>query len=239
MVGYNEARQTTHDDPCVLGLQTWNSIRAVDFLSQLPDVDARRIGVIGVSGGGTQALLLAALDDRISLSAPLEIVYPWSWFSAACRCETGPPIATAWDRPAMDQTNAIELAAIAAPRPQLFVSCDINQDRNGPDPTREFPNVGLPFIEQVYRLMGCVDHVHSVYLAHESHAEGPRLRKAVYDFLAQTWGLLKRSEDKIRIEQPEELEVFNSRSPLPPHALHGSQEVDKAFLSLERLPRNR
>jgi hypothetical protein len=234
MVGFNDAQQTTHADAYVLGLQTWNSIRAVDFLSGLPEVDARRIGVVGVSGGGSQALLLAAVEDRISVSAPLEIVYPWSWFSPACPCETGLPLPPPLERPAMDQTNAIELAAIAAPRPQLFVSCDLNHDGDGPDPTQDFPTVGLPFIEQVYRLMGCAERVHSIYLVHERHAAGPRLRKAVYDFLAQTWGLSERDENQIRLEQPEELSVFNRRYPLPPHALHGRQEVDKAFLGLKR-----
>jgi dienelactone hydrolase len=43
----------------------WSVIHAVDVLEQLPDVDATRIGTVGLSGGGWQALWLGALDERI------------------------------------------------------------------------------------------------------------------------------------------------------------------------------
>ncbi|MDG1893336.1 MAG: hypothetical protein P8J37_00350 [Fuerstiella sp.] len=65
MVGYQDSTQTTHDDPLVLALQTWNSLRAVDFLTSLPRIDSARVGVTGASGGGTQAMFLALIDDRV------------------------------------------------------------------------------------------------------------------------------------------------------------------------------
>src|SRR5207302_3224058 len=78
MVGYNDTVQTPHAfggpreqlwsfGP--LGLQLWNSMRSVDFLLSLPEVDAGRIAMTGESGGGTRTLLATALDGCIRYSA--------------------------------------------------------------------------------------------------------------------------------------------------------------------------
>jgi len=116
MVGWQDSQQTTHTDPLVLALQTWNSIRALDYLCSLSGVDTNRLGVTGASGGGTQTFFLAALDDRVRVSAPVVIVYPWTE-PDGCRCEGGMPVMQ------KAQTDAIELTASVAPRPQLIVSC--------------------------------------------------------------------------------------------------------------------
>ena len=44
MVGYNDSAQAKHDDENVLTLQLWDSMRALDFLTSLPDVDGKKIG---------------------------------------------------------------------------------------------------------------------------------------------------------------------------------------------------
>ena len=66
MVGYNDSDQFVHREIGgrrealwgigALSLQLWNSIRVVDLLESLEDVDAERIGCTGASGGGTQTL---------------------------------------------------------------------------------------------------------------------------------------------------------------------------------------
>ena len=54
----------------VMGLQTWNSIRALEFLASLPDVDPDRLAVTGGSGGGTQTILPGAIDERPRVAFP-------------------------------------------------------------------------------------------------------------------------------------------------------------------------
>lgn len=48
----------------------WDGIRAVDYLLTRKEVDQKRIGITGRSGGGTQSAMIAAFDDRIYAAAP-------------------------------------------------------------------------------------------------------------------------------------------------------------------------
>ena len=102
MVGYADSRQLDHrpgvraemNDPrhwgffspqaearlqTIFGLQTYNSVRALDFVCGLPDVDAARIGVTGASGGGTQTFILGAIDPARPPS------FPPSWSRRRCK----------------------------------------------------------------------------------------------------------------------------------------------------------
>ena len=235
LVGWQDSTQTTHDDPLVLALQTWNSLRAVDFLTALPRVDATRIGVTGASGGGTQAMFLSLIDDRITALAPLVIIYPWTE-EQACLCEGGLPIMKPAD------TNAIELAAACAPEPQLLISV-------GADSTKDFPVVGFPFMQHMYALAGAKDAVANIHLPDEEHDFGITKRTAVYEFFARHLQLTPNAfnapeklptekfeavpEDleRITIEPPERMTVFSANHPLPADAIQGADAVGQTFRS--------
>jgi hypothetical protein len=49
---------------------TWDGIRAIDYLLTRPEVNAKHIGVTGVSGGGTQTTWLCGADSRVTMAAP-------------------------------------------------------------------------------------------------------------------------------------------------------------------------
>src|SRR3712207_9278492 len=49
----------------LLGRRVWDTLRAIDYLQTRPEVDAERIGIMGISGGGMVTLFASALDERL------------------------------------------------------------------------------------------------------------------------------------------------------------------------------
>ncbi len=57
----------------------WDLWRLIDVLETMPDVDGKRIGMMGVSMGGIETWLAASVDDRVIVAAPLIGVQSFRW----------------------------------------------------------------------------------------------------------------------------------------------------------------
>ncbi len=184
-------------------IQTLNAIRWIDYMSGLKQADPSRVAITGGSGGGSQTMLVTAIDDRITCSIP--VVMTSSSFSGGCPCESGLPVHLC-----CGGTNNAEIAAMAAPRPLLLIS-------DGKDWTAAVPTLEFPFIRRTFGLYGKESLVENAHFAEEGHDYGISKRQACYAFLAKHFNLntqkLKKpdetyDESKISIEKKEALYVF-------------------------------
>ncbi len=221
--------QTVMDDHrtgLALTMQTWNSMRVLDFLTSLKEVDPSRMGITGASGGGTQAFIAAALDSRLTLCVPAVMVS--SHFYGGCPCESGLPIHQ------MDngmQTNNAEIAAMFAPKPQLVIS-------DGSDWTQTVPDIEFPYLKKVYDLYSKTENIENVHLPNDQHDYGPNKRNAMYRFVARQFKLddssLKNKageydETKVTVEPATEMSVFGEGGNLPANAVKDANAIRRVL----------
>lgn len=203
-------------------MQTLATIRVVDYLTSLENVDSSRIGITGASGGGTQTFLATAVDDRITVSAPVVMVS--SHFFGGCPCESGSPL-----HAKIGGLCNPEIAAVAAPRSQLLVA--VEQDW-----TKNTPNVECPYMKTIYDYYGAGDSLEYA-IFDEPHDYGPTKRQAVYPFLAKTLGLdlAQADETKVTLEKIDEALPFGPNlESYPADAVRTIDDVKKAFAEAPR-----
>lgn len=184
----------------VMGLQTLNAVRGLDFLLSLPEVDPGRIAATGASGGGTQTMLLASVDARIKLSFPVVMVS--TSMQGGCTCENASLLRV--------NTGNIEFAGLFAPKPQGMNSAN--------DWTRELATKGFPELQKLYELHGAKDNVFLQRGEHFPHNYNAVTRSAFYTFINRHFKLGRPAPVIERDFEPltrEQLTVWDERHPAP------------------------
>lgn len=219
----------SHETPLALTMQTWNSMRVIDFLEILQDVDQTKIAITAASGGGTQSFLLAALDDRVSVSIPVVMVS--CYFQDLCVCEKVMPIYQS----SKQILNMAEFAAMIAPKPMLLIS-------DGYDWTKNTPKVEYPFIKRTYSFYNAENNVENVHFPNGLHDYGFVKRVTVYSFLAKHLGLNLQAvtdkngnidESKSKLESAATMLTFSSKIPFPANALKGKDAIEQELKKLQ------
>lgn len=214
MVGYADSKAITHragftDADAELrlqnfmGLQTWNSIRALDFLVSLPDVDPNRIAVTGASGGGTQTFILCAIDDRPVAAFPAVMVS--TQMQGGCTCENCSYL--------RQGTGNIEIAGLFAPKPLGMTGAN--------DWTIDIETKGLPELKALYKLLGAEDRVMAKCFPQFDHNYNQVSREVMYNWFNKHLhlGLSEPVVEKPFVPVPvNELSVYNAEHPLPKDA---------------------
>ena len=184
----------------VMGLQTWNAVRSLDFLLTLPEVDPERTAMTGASGGGTQTLLLAAIDDRLKLSFPCVMVS--TAMQGGCTCENASLLRI--------NTGNVEFAAMFAPKPQGMNTAN--------DWTKELSTKGFPDLQNLYALHNAKEKVFLLRGEHFLHNYNAVTRSAFYTFLNQHFKLGAESpvlEQDYTPLNRESLSVWDQAHPAP------------------------
>jgi len=206
-------------------IQALNSIRILDYLTSLPEADGNQIAITGASGGGSHTMLITVLDDRIKVSAP--VVMLSCYFYGGCPCESGMPIHLCGNG-----TSNVELAAMAAPRPQLVVS-------DGGDWSDHVPTIEYPFLKTIYGYYNKAENVENAHFPDEGHDYALSKRIPVYRFMAMHLGLditksLNKAgetdESACGTEEEKEMKVFGEKGELlPANAIRSFKELEKVF----------
>ncbi len=204
------------------GVECWNSMRALDYLSTRSEVDTNRFGVTGRSGGGAYSWFVTAMDERIKAAAPvagitdLENHVVDGAVEGHCDCMFFVNTYR-WDYP--------QLAALAAPRPLLIVNTD---DDN------LFPLDGVvrlrDKVRRVYDLLGAGEKC-GLVITPGGHKDTQELQVPVMRWfnrhLKGGEGLVENAA--VKLFSPQQLKVFAT---LPTDALNG--KIHEAFVETAR-----
>ncbi|MCH2102186.1 MAG: hypothetical protein MK209_09725, partial [Planctomycetes bacterium] len=157
------------------GLEAWDGMRCVDYLTSREDIRTDSLGVCGQSGGGTQTSQLFLLDDRIKAAAPACYITSLQELSETIG-------------PQDDEQNIFGQASfgmdhgayLIARAPAPFLICAAEEDFFSITGTR----ATFDQLQRIYQIAGFSDRAQMV-VASGGHQWGEDLVSATVAFLAK------------------------------------------------------
>ena len=219
------------------GVECLNGLRGIDYLVSRPDVDPDRIAVTGISGGGAATFWIAAADERVKVAVPVSGMADLPSYvtnrviNGHCDC--------------MFLYNTFQwpwtqIAALIAPRAQLFV----NSDADAIFPMDANERV-INRLERVYSLYGASDLVDAV-VSIGGHAYRKDIRQAAYRFInmhlkgdprvvadSEVDLVVDSGENRRHPVEPEKLRVFPNDSDIPKDELNTT--IDQHFVPMAQV----
>ncbi|MCC6125357.1 MAG: acetylxylan esterase [Pirellulales bacterium] len=176
----------------------WNNIRALDFLQSLPEVDGKRLGVCGLSGGGLQANMLAGLDNRLKAATIAgmtcdfrEVSFPHAHH---CACNHYPNVMTYADAP--------EISTLNLPLAVQYLTMN--------DWTGHFAADNFPTIQTLYRENGVPDRTECLYWPTGHIYDRPK-RERTYWWM-EKW--VRGNRRAVIVPEPENIEIVSKPNAL-------------------------
>jgi len=165
---------------------TWDAIRAIDYLVSRPEVDPNRIGVTGISGGGTQTSYVAAMDDRVLAAAPACYICGLQRLFESIGPQDAEQNLNGGVANGLDHADLLE---VRAPKPTLVVAT--TRDFFSIQGARETVNEA----RRAFDALGGKDHLDMVEDDH-GHGYTAKNRQAIYAFFQKYLSLPGSSEDE-------------------------------------------
>ena len=155
----------------VVGLRAYEGRRLIDYLEERPDVDAHRLGAMGISGGGMHTFFSTCLDERIRgcvVSGYYSTFQDSVLAMSHCACNFVPGLHRFGEM--------YDLVGLIAPRPMLV-------EAGSRDPIFPIEAVqrSVARAREVYRVFGAEDEIETDYFEGRHQISGRR----AYDFLWQ------------------------------------------------------
>lgn len=181
---------------------TWDGIRAIDYLITRSEVDSSRIGVTGLSGGGTQTAYISAFDDRVKAAAPSGYITNLRRVLGMIGPQDGEQIFIGGVAEGLDHGGLVE---VFAPKPYLIVAT-----------TRDFFNiVGVretyAEAKKAYCAFGKPENLHIVEDDFR-HGYTAKNRNAICHFFGEVFAMPANVDDfEPETLEPDELLVTPTR----------------------------